>query len=298
MATIAWIGLGNMGHPMTKNLVEAGHTVRGFDLSEAAVSVAAADGIIPVGSAAEALEGAEIAFTMLPKGEHARSAYLGDDGIFAIAAPGTLLIDSSTVDVASARALHDAAAQAGFEFLDAPVSGGISGAQAGTLTFMIGGEDAVVEKARPFIEPMARTIIATGGPTTGQAAKICNNLMLFINMVSTSEATVLADRLGIDHSVFHAVASASSGDSWPLRTWYPFPGVVDSSPANADFAPTFTADLALKDIGLAMAAGEETETPLVLGTIVTEMLQQISDAGAGGKDCSIVKKLVDGSFEG
>ena len=162
---------------------------------------------------------------------------------------------------------------------------------------MVGGEEAAVEKARTYIEPMAGNIIATGAPTTGQAAKICNNLMLFINMVSTSEAAVLADRLGLDHSVFYSIAKVSSGDSWPLRTWYPYPGVVDTSPANDDFAPTFTADLALKDIKLAMAAGQDTGTDLTLGTMVTKMLQQISDAGSGGKDCSIVKKLVDGTFE-
>ncbi|MEV0984183.1 3-hydroxyisobutyrate dehydrogenase [Brevibacterium sp. NPDC049920] len=296
MTTIAWIGLGNMGHPMTANLVGAGHTVRGFDLSAPALEAATADGVIAAGSSAEALAGAEIAFTMLPRGEHALAAYQGPDGIFANAAPGTLLIDCSTIDVASARTLHDEAAAAGFEFLDAPVSGGIAGAQKGTLAFMVGGEPDVVEKARPFIEPMAGNIIATGEATTGQAAKICNNLMLFINMVSTSEAAVLADRLGLDHRVFHSIASVSSGDSWPLRTWYPYPGVVDSSPANNDFAPTFTADLANKDITLALAAAEETDTPLVLGTIVQEMLQQVSDAGAGDRDCSIVKKIVDGTF--
>ncbi|WP_101653291.1 3-hydroxyisobutyrate dehydrogenase [Brevibacterium ihuae] len=297
MATIAWIGLGNMGHPMTANLVRAGHTVRGFDLSAPALEAAAADGVVAVGSSTEALEGAEIAFTMLPRGEHALAAYQGPEGIFANAAPGTLLIDCSTIDVASARTLHDEAAAAGFEFLDAPVSGGIAGAQKGTLAFMIGGESAVVEKARPFIEPMAGNIIATGEATTGQAAKICNNLMLFINMVSSSEAAVLADRLGLDHEVFYSIATVSSGDSWPLRTWYPYPGVVESSPANHDFAPTFTADLANKDIRLALAAAEETDTPLVLGSIVQEMLQKVSDAGAGDRDCSIVKKLVDGSFE-
>jgi 3-hydroxyisobutyrate dehydrogenase len=296
MATIAWIGLGLMGHPMTSNLVKAGHTVRGFDLSERALAAAVADGVVGVGSAAEALAGADVAFTMLPKGEHSRAAYLGDDGIFAHAAPGTLLIDSSTIDVASARLLHDEAAAAGFEFLDAPVSGGIAGAEKGTLTFMVGGAAETFAKVRSYIEPMAGNIIATGGPTTGQAAKICNNLMLFINMVSTSEAAVLADRLGLDHEVFYSIAKVSSGDSWPLRTWYPYPGVVDSSPANRDFAPTFTADLANKDIQLALAAGEETGTPLRLGEMVQEMLQQVADAGQGGRDCSIVRQLVDESF--
>ncbi len=297
MSTIAWIGLGHMGLPMTKNLLRAGHAVRGFDLSEPAMHAAAEAGVTTCASAAEALDGAEVVFTMLPKGEHSLAAYGGDEGIFATAAPGTLLIDSSTIDVASCQQLHDRAKEAGFEFVDAPVSGGIAGAEKGTLAFMVGGEEAAVEKARPFIEPMAGNVIATGAPTTGQAAKICNNLMLFINMVSTSEAAVLADRLGLDHSLFYSIAKVSSGDSWPLRTWYPYPGVVETSPANDDFAPTFTADLALKDINLALAAGEDTDTELTLGTIVKDMLKQVSDAGSGGKDCSIVKKLVDGSFD-
>lgn len=296
MATIGWIGLGNMGLPMTKNLITAGHSVRGYDLSESARSAAEANGVTACTTIAEAVAGADAVFGMLPNGTISKEVFCGAGGVLEFAEPTALLIDSSTIDVASCQQLHDQATEAGFEFVDAPVSGGIAGAEKGTLAFMVGGEEAAVEKARPFIEPMAGNVIATGAPTTGQAAKICNNLMLFINMVSTSEAAVLADRLGLDHSVFYSIAKVSSGDSWPLRTWYPYPGVVETSPANEDFAPTFTADLALKDINLALAAGEDTDTDLTLGTIVKDMLQQVSDAGSGGKDCSIVKKLVDGSF--
>lgn len=297
MATIAWIGLGHMGSPMTANLVKAGHDVRGFDLSEAALEAARGHGVTTVGSAAEALEGADVVFTMLPKGEHALAVYRGEGGVFALAPAGMLMIDSSTIDVASAAALHEEARARGFRFVDAPVSGGIAGAEKGTLTFMIGGADKDVARAMEFIDPMAANMVPTGGPTTGQAAKICNNLMLFINVVSTAEGAVLADRLGLDHEVFYKIASVSSGDSWPLRTWYPFPGVVDSSPANREFAATFTADLALKDIDLALAAARDTETPLVLGERVRSMLARLSDSGLGSLDTSALTTLVDGSFE-
>lgn len=296
MAVIGWIGLGHMGGPMTANLVAAGHTVRGFDLSQEALDAAAARGVTPVGSAAEAVDGAEVVFTMLPKGDHVRSVYLGDDGLLAITPKSTLLVDSSTIDIESAQTVHDAAADAGFRFVDAPVSGGMSGAEAGTLTFMVGGAADAVKDASGFIEPMAGNIVPTGGPTTGQAAKICNNLILFINLASTCEGAVLADRLGLDRQTFWNIASVSSGDSWALRTWYPLPDVVPTAASNQDFAPTFTTDLANKDIGLALAAAEQTGTPLPLGAQVKEFFGQLIEAGAGGKDCSMIVKLVDGSL--
>jgi 3-hydroxyisobutyrate dehydrogenase len=296
MATIGWIGLGNMGGPMTANLVKAGHTVRGFDLSADAVAAAEAAGVTSVPGIADAVKGADVVFTMLPKGDHARAVYLGDDGILAHADPSTLLVDSSTIDIDSAAALHAAAAGKGFRFVDAPVSGGISGATAGTLTFMVGGEEGAVKDATAFIEPMARNIIPTGGATTGQAAKICNNLMLFINLASTAEGAVLADRLGLDKQVFWDIASVSSGDSWALRTWYPVPGVVDTAASNNDFAPTFTTDLANKDIGLAVAAARDTNTPLEIGEHVQQLFQRLIDDGQGGKDCSMIIKLVDGTL--
>ena len=197
MAVVGWIGLGNMGGPMAANMVEAGHDVRGFDLNPEAVAAAADAGIRPVTSIAEAVDGADVVFTMLPKGEHALAVYLGESGVLAQASTGTLLVDSSTIDMESAKTLHDAASNAGFRFVDAPVSGGMSGAQAGTLTFMIGGQTAAVKDASAYIEPMSGNIIATGGATTGQAAKICNNLMLFINLAGAAEGAVLADRLGV-----------------------------------------------------------------------------------------------------
>ncbi|WP_422391410.1 3-hydroxyisobutyrate dehydrogenase [Arthrobacter sp. N1] len=296
MATIGWIGLGNMGGPMTANLVRAGHTVQGFDLSADAVAAAVAEGVTAVEGIAGAVQGADVVFTMLPKGDHARAVYLGEDGVLAHADTSTLLIDSSTIDIESAAALHEAAAERGFRFVDAPVSGGISGAKAATLTFMIGGEDGAVKEATGFIEPMARNIIPTGGATTGQAAKICNNLMLFVNLASTAEGAVLADRLGLDKQVFWDIASVSSGDSWALRTWYPVPGVVDTAASNNDFAPTFTTELANKDIGLAIAAARGTDTPLEIGEHVQQLFQRLIDQGEGGRDCSMIIKLVDGSL--
>lgn len=296
MATIGWIGLGNMGGPMTANLVAAGHTVRGFDLNADALAAAEAGGLTAVSSIAEAVDGVDVLFTMLPKGEHARAVYLGDDGVLAHAETSTLLVDSSTIDIESAAALHEAAADKGFRFVDAPVSGGISGAKAGTLTFMIGGEEGAVKDATAMIEPMAKNIIPTGGATTGQAAKICNNLMLFINLAATAEGAVLADRLGLDKQVFWDIASVSSGDSWALRTWYPVPGVVDTAASNNDFAPTFTAELANKDIGLAIAAARDTGTPLEIGEHVQQLFQRLLDDGQGGKDCSMIIKLVDGTL--
>jgi 3-hydroxyisobutyrate dehydrogenase len=297
MAVVGWIGLGNMGGPMSANMVKAGHDVRGFDLSPAALDAAQKAGVHTVGSIAEAVDGAEVVFTMLPKGEHARAVYLAEDGILAQASTSTLLVGSSTIDIESAQALHDAAAAAGFRFVDAPVSGGISGAEAGTLTFMIGGEAGAVRDASTFIEPMAGNIIPTGGATTGQAAKICNNLMLFIDLAGVSEGAVLADRLGLDPKVFWDIASVSSGNSWALRTWYPIKGIVPTAAANNDFAPTFTAELAKKDISLAVAAAEATGTPLEIGEHVQQLFQRVIDAGQAKKDCSIIVKLVDGSLQ-
>lgn len=297
MAVVAWIGLGNMGGSMSANLAKAGHDVRGFDLNPEAVAAAEAGGVKPVASIAEAVDGADVVFTMLPKGEHARAVYLGGGGVLAHADTRTLLVDSSTIDIASAQVLHDAAAAAGFRFVDAPVSGGMSGAKAGTLTFMIGGEAGAVADATEYIRPMAANVIPTGGATTGQAAKICNNLMLFINLASTAEGAVLAERLGLDKQVFWDIASVSSGDSWALRTWYPVAGVVPNAASNNDFAPTFTTELANKDIGLAISAARDTGTPLEIGEHVQTLFQRLIDSGQSGKDCSMIIQLVDGSLE-
>ncbi len=291
MTTITWIGLGQMGQPMSRNLAAApGNTVRGFDVNPQAVEAAARNGLVPTSSIAEAVRGADVVFTMLPKGNHVRSVYFGNDGVLAQAPPGTLLIDSSTIDMATARQLHTAAAEEGFRMVDAPVSGGISGADAGTLAFMLGGSPENIEAARAVIKPMAGNIIAAGGAGAGQAAKICNNMMLFITLQAAAEGSVLAERLGLDAKTFWEIARVSSGDSWALRTWYPVPGIVPTSAANNGFDSTFKATLALKDAGLALMAADEADIDLPAATLVTERLQRLVDEGLGDKDCSLITK--------
>ena len=298
MSTIGWVGLGNMGRPMTANLVKAGHTVNGFDLVPEAVEAAAKNGVNPVNSIAEAVAGADIVFTMLPKGEHARTAYLEPDGVLANADQKTLLIDSSTIDFDSARVLHAEAAKAGFRLIDGPVSGGVTGAEAGTLTFMLGGADADVEEARPVIEAMAGNIFHAGGDAAGQAAKIVNNMMLSISLQGVVEGAVLADRFGLDPKVFHDIAKVSSGDSWPLRTWYPVPGVTTTAAANNEFKPGFATALMHKDVGLALAGAETQGVDLPAATLVHAQLQKLMDEDLGGLDTSALIKNIDPNAEG
>lgn len=300
MSTITWIGLGHMGAPMSANLVAAGHDVRGFDLSEAAMAAARQGGVQTFSTMGEALDGAEVVITMLPKGEHSRAVYLGEDGVLALAPKDALLVDSSTIDVATAEQLHRAASEAGFAFVDAPVSGGISGAAAGTLTFMIGGEEQHARRAEEVVQPMAGRVVHTGAAGTGQAAKIVNNMMLFICLEACSEGSVLADRLGLDPRVFWEIASVSSGNSWALQTWYPVPGMTDSAAANHNFDATFSATLAAKDIGLALAAGEQTDVNLPAARLVAERFQELIDEGLADKDCSLIAKYAapDGAIPG
>ena len=298
MSTIGWVGLGNMGRPMTANLVKAGHTVNGYDLVPEAVAAAAEHGVNPVNSIAEAVAGADIVFTMLPKGEHARTAYLEPDGVLANADAKTLLVDSSTIDFDSARVLHAEAAKAGFRLVDGPVSGGVTGAEAGTLTFMLGGADADVEEARPFIEAMAGNIFHAGGDAAGQAAKIVNNMMLSISLQGVVEGAVLAERFGLDPKVFYDIAKVSSGDSWPLRTWYPVPGVTTTSAANNDFKPGFATALMHKDVGLALAGAETQGVDPPAAALVHAQLQKLMDEDLGGLDTTALIKNIDPNAEG
>lgn len=290
MAVYGWIGLGNMGGPMTTNLVAAGHTVRGFDLDPATVAEAAAHGVETVGSIAEAVSGADVVFTMLPRGEHVRTVFGGEGGIWATADTRTLLVDSSTVDIETSQHCHDVSAERGFRFVDAPVSGGISGAAAATLAFMVGGADEDVQEATGRIEPMAGKIIAAGRATAGIAAKICNNMMLFIDLMAASEGSQLADQLGLDPKVFWEIASVSSGRSWAQQTWYPMPGIVDSSAANRNYDATFRADLALKDVSLALDAGEKTGVQLQAAQLARQRFEQLVGEGFADKDCSLIVK--------
>lgn len=293
MSTIAWIGLGNMGSRMTGNLVAAGHQVRGYDLNPAACEQAAQAGVEIVDGVAAALEGADAVFTMLPMGSHVRSVFEGEAGIWAHAQQDTLLIDSSTIDVATSRYLHEESKRRGFDFVDAPVSGGISGAAAGTLAFMIGGEPATVARARDFIAPMAGNIFDAGGPTMGIAAKVVNNMMLFIGLLANSEGSQLAKKLGLDPQVFWDIVSASSGRSWAQQTWYPVPGIIGNGPADNNFEPGFAAELARKDVSLALDAGAAVGVNLPAAALAREQFEQLIAEGFGDKDCTLIAKFAD-----
>ncbi len=294
MATIAFIGLGNMGGPMAANLLKAGHTVRGFDLSDAAKAKLKDAGGTVAGSAAEAISGAEVVVTMLPAGRHVEAVYLGADGLIAAAAEGTLFIDSSTIDVATARKVAAAAESAGMAMVDAPVSGGVGGATAGTLTFMVGGPEAAFEAARPYLEKMGKTIVHAGGAGNGQAAKICNNMILGISMIGVSEAFVLAEKLGLDHQKLFDISSTASGQCWSLTTYCPVPGPVPTSPANRDYQAGFTADMMLKDLKLAQDAANGSGANTPLGAEAAQIYALFSGAGNGGLDFSGIVRFLRG----
>jgi len=295
MTKIGFVGLGNMGLPMAINLVRAGHEVRGFDLSEPARGRLAEAGGIAAGSVAEAAAGCDVVFTMLPAGSHVRAVLTQADGVLAHAAPGALLIDSSTIDVRTSRELASEAAARGFTMLDAPVSGGTAGAEAGTLTFMVGGDDAAFARARPLLEQVGRTIVHAGPAGAGQAAKVCNNLMLGISMVGVAEAFALADKLGLDRQALFDISSKSSGQCWALTGYCPVPGPVPASPANRDYAAGFAVDLMLKDLTLATGAEAETGAASVLGEAARAVYERLSGMGLGSKDFSVIARaLLDG----
>jgi 3-hydroxyisobutyrate dehydrogenase len=270
MPTICFIGLGNMGVPMAANLVKAGHTVRGYDLVPASIDRAAALGVQPAASAADAVRGADAVITMLPAGRHVTALYAD---ILPHAAPGALFIDCSTIDVTAARAAHAAAAQAGLPSVDAPVSGGVGGAQAGTLTFMAGGSPEAFARAEPILAAMGRKIVHCGPGGAGQAAKICNNMILGISMIAVSEAFVLAEKLGLSHQALFDVASTSSGQCWSLNTYCPVPGPVPTSPANRAYAPGFATALMLKDLTLAQDAARAAGADTALGAHAAQIYE-------------------------
>ena len=286
MARIGFIGLGNMGGPMAVNLVKAGHTVAGFDVTPDAVTRFAGAGGATAKSAAEAAANADVIVTMLPAGAHVRDIYLGDKGLIALAKPGTLLIDSSTIDVDSARAVASAAQAKGLLMVDAPVSGGVGGAQGGTLTFMVGGSDEAFAKAKPFLEQMGKTIVHAGGPGNGQAAKICNNMILGISMIGVSEAFVLGEKLGLDPQKLFDISSKSSGQCWSMTSYCPVPGPVPTSPANRDYAPGFTAAMMLKDLRLAQDAAKTAGAHTPLGADAAKIYAAYAEGGEAGRDFS------------
>ncbi|MGH8513591.1 MAG: 3-hydroxyisobutyrate dehydrogenase, partial [Gammaproteobacteria bacterium] len=269
METVGFIGLGNMGGPMAANLVKGQHQVTAFDLSAAALDGAVEKGAKKAASAAEAVKGAEVVVTMLPAGKDTLAVWGG--GILEAAAPGTLVIDSSTIDVASARAAHKLAGAAQMLSLDAPVSGGVAGAEAGTLTFMVGGSDRAFERAKPILEAMGKTVLHAGGPGHGQAVKICNNMILGVSMIAVSEAFVLAEKLGIDPQKLFDIASKASGQCWAMTTYCPVPGPVPTSPANRDYQAGFTAAMMLKDLKLAQDAAKSSGAKVPIGAAATAL---------------------------
>ncbi|GAB3298580.1 3-hydroxyisobutyrate dehydrogenase [Parasphingorhabdus pacifica] len=274
---------------MSANLVKAGHTVNGFDLLPEAREAAAGHGVTVVDSVTEAASGADAVITMLPGGKPLLDCY---EDVLAAAAPETLLIDSSTVDVADARKAHELASEAGFGAIDAPVSGGTAGAEAGTLTFMVGGSEENYHRAEPFLEPMARKTIHCGGAGNGQVTKMCNNLILGASMLAVSEAFVLGERLGLSNEALYDVASVSTGQCWALTTNCPVPDLVETSRANHDYEPGFAAALMLKDLKLATSAAEQSGTDTAVGRLATELYQRFNDEGGGGYDFGAVIKSV------
>jgi len=294
MASVGFIGLGNMGGPMAVNLVKAGHDVRGFDLSDEAKARLSEAGGAACASAREAVEGAEVVVTMLPAGRHVEAVYLGDDGLIAAAAAGTLFIDSSTIDVATARKVAEAAEAAGMAMIDAPVSGGVGGATAGTLTFMVGGPDTAFEQAKSYLEVMGKTVVHAGGPGNGQAAKICNNMILGISMIGVSEAFVLAEKLGLDHQKLFDIASTASGQCWSLTTYCPVPGPVPTSPANRDYQAGFTAAMMLKDLKLAQDAANASGATTPLGAEAAQIYSLFEGNGNGEMDFSGIVRFLRG----
>lgn len=297
MTRYAFIGLGNMGLPMTHNLIRAGHIVQVFDLAEDAIDAAARLGAVPSNSFAAAVHGVDTVITMLPEGRHVRAVY---DDLWDLATSDMLLIDSSTVDIETSQWCHDQAVSRRLRFVDAPVSGGISGAEQATLAFMVGGRPSNVEQARQYIEPMAGNTFAAGGPTTGAAAKIVNNLMLHINLLANSEGSQLAKQLGLAPEVFHDIVSASSGRSWAQQVWYPVPNIIQTSASDKNFDATFRAELSIKDLGLALEAAEPYSLNMPATKLVHSQVQQLRAEGIGHKDCTLIAKYVnpDQTLEG
>jgi 3-hydroxyisobutyrate dehydrogenase len=291
MASIAFIGLGNMGGPMAANLVKAGHQVIGFDLSGDSRNQARDDGASIADSAVLAVKGAEIVITMLPAGKHVLSVW---DEIIPSVKKGALLIDCSTIDVESAVRAHALAAKHGIGSVDAPVSGGTGGAKGATLTFMAGGEEKAFATAKPVLEKMGKKIVHCGGAGAGQAAKICNNMILGISMIAVSEAFALAEKLGLSHQALFDVASTSSGQCWSLTSYCPVPGPVPTSPANNDYKPGFASALMVKDLTLAQDAANATGAATPLGKHAQEIYKSFDAAGNGGVDFSGIIRHVRG----
>ena len=295
MARIAFIGLGHMGGGMAPNLVKAGHEVLAFDLVPEAVDKAVEAGCTAAVTAADTVKQAEVVITMLPAAQHVRAVYEND--VAPNAKPGSLLIECSTIDVASAREVGCGLEELGFDFVDAPVSGGIAAAASGALTFMVGGSDKAFERARPILEPMAKAVIHAGHLGSGQAAKICNNMILGATMIATCEAFALAQKLGLDLQTFFDISSKASGQSWSMTSYCPVPGVGPETPADHDYEGGFASALMLKDLKLAMEAAKHTGAYTPIGGEAEELYHRFVDRGGGTKDFSAIIKMIDDSWK-
>ena len=294
MARIAFIGLGHMGGGMAPNLAKAGHEVHAFDLSEDALKRAGERGCSVASSADEACKDADAVITMLPAAKHVLDVYRNH--VFTNAPRSALLIDCSTIDVGSAKTVSDEAAFAGFAMLDAPVSGGIAAAEGGSLTFMVGGSDEAFERGRPILEPMAKAVIHAGEAGAGQAAKICNNMILGATMAATCEAFVLAGKLGLDLQTFYDISSKASGQSWSMTSYCPVPGVGPETPADRGYEGGFAAALMLKDLKLAMEAATQAGAYTPMGAEAEELYARFVNRGGGDRDFSAIIKMIDDSW--
>ncbi|MEZ5554033.1 3-hydroxyisobutyrate dehydrogenase [Haliea sp.] len=293
MAQVGFIGLGNMGGPMAANLIRAGHSVTVFDLSQAACQQLADAGAQVATSAGEAVVGAEYVISMLPAGKHVASVYLGDDGLLARLGPETTVLDCSTIDAATSREVGQAAAALGIGFMDAPVSGGVAAAAAGTLAFMCGGEAATFEKARVILSGMGKNIFHAGPAGAGQVAKGCNNMLLAIHMIGTCEALEMGVRNGLDPAVLSEIMLASSGRNWSLEVYNPYPGVMEKAPASNGYKPGFMVDLMAKDLGLAMDIASQSGVDNRMGQLARELYTRLQEAGMGQQDFSSVLTLLE-----
>ncbi|NVZ23498.1 3-hydroxyisobutyrate dehydrogenase [Pseudomonas costantinii] len=285
---IAFIGLGNMGAPMARNLIKAGHALNLFDLNQTVLKELAELGGTISDSPRDAANGAELVITMLPAAAHVRSVWLGEDGVLASIGKGVPAVDCSTIDPQTIRDVAAAAAKIGVTVADAPVSGGTGGASAGTLTFMVGATPELFATLQPVLAQMGRNIVHCGDVGTGQIAKICNNLLLGISMVGVSEAMALGDALGIDTQVLAGIINSSTGRCWSSDTYNPWPGVIETAPSSRGYTGGFGADLMLKDLGLATEAARQAKQPVILGAVAQQLYQSMSQRGEGGKDFSAI----------
>jgi len=296
MAIIGFIGLGNMGLGMAANLAGAGHEVRALDISTAAMDRAADLGCTRARDMGDAVGGADVVITMLPAGKHVRLVYTEDGGVLENAKSGALLIDCSTIDVDSARSVISQAKAAGYDMIDAPVSGGVGGARAGTLTFMCGAEPSAFQRAKPYLEIMGKNVFHAGGAGNGQAAKIANNMLLGIHMIGTCEAFNLAEKLGLDAQTFFDISSTASGQNWSMTSYCPAPGPVESAPSNHEYAAGFSAAMMLKDMRLSQDAAKLTQASTPLGAQAQSLYELMEARGKDNLDFSAVMKLINGTL--